>query len=93
MESQVSGEDGVLDHSQHLAVLAGAQAVQDPVAVQVEDDQRLVEVVSLQGRARVELRQRGVGRQLVTVVCPCDGMATLLFHSMPIIRRVKVVIS
>ena len=72
VESQVGGEDGVLDHSQHLAVLAGAQVVQDPVAVQVEDDQRLVEVVSLQGGAGVELGQRGVGGQQVVVVGSCQ---------------------
>ena len=69
MDRQVSGEDGVLYHHHDLGVLDRAQRVQDPVTLQVEDDERLVEVVSLQGGAGVELGEGGVGDQLVTVVC------------------------
>ena len=69
MDRQVSGEDGVLYHQHDLGVLGRAQRVQDPVTLQVEDDERLVEVVSLQGGAGVEPGEGGVGDQLVTVVC------------------------
>ena len=69
MDRQVSGEDGVLYHHHDLGVLGRAQRVQDPVTLQVEDDERLVEVVSLQGGAGVEPGEGGVGDQLVTVVC------------------------
>ena len=39
------------------------------MSVKVQDDQSLVEVVSLQGGAGVELGEGRVGDQLVTVVC------------------------
>ena len=39
------------------------------MAVQVEDDEGLVEVMPLQGGARVELGQGRVCGQLVAVVC------------------------
>ena len=63
VDSEIGGEDGVLDHAEDSGVLGGAECVQDPVTVQVEDDEGLVEVVPLQGGARVELGQGGVGGQ------------------------------
>ena len=65
---QVRGQDGVLDHCQNLGVFSRRQTVQDPVSVKIEDDQRLVEMVSLQGGAGVQLGQRRVGGLQVVAV-------------------------
>ena len=40
------------------------EKVDQPVILQVEEDEGLVEMMSLQGRGRVQLGQRGVRRQL-----------------------------
>ena len=69
VDSEVSCKDGVLNHPQGLGVLGRCEGVQNPVAVQVEDYERLVEVMPLKGGAGVELGQGGVGGQEVTVVC------------------------
>ena len=49
MQTEVGGQDGLLDHSQGGAVLLLVQVLQDLVAVQVENHQGLIQVMSLQG--------------------------------------------
>ena len=49
MQTEVGGQDGLLDHSQGGAVLLLVQVLQDLVAFQVQDHQGLIQVVSLQG--------------------------------------------
>ena len=68
VDSQVGGQDGVLNDQHDLGILCWSQSVQDPVTIKVEDDQGLVEVMSLQSGAGVQFGQGGVGSQLVTVV-------------------------
>lgn len=63
MDSEVSCKDGVLNHPQGFGVLGRSEGVQNPMAVQVEDDEGLVEVMPLKGGAGVELGQGRVGGQ------------------------------
>ena len=48
VDSQVCGQDGVLYDQHDLGILGWSQSVQDSVTIQVENDQCLVEVMSLQ---------------------------------------------
>ena len=64
VDGEVGGEDGLLDDAEGRAVLGLGQVLEDPVAVEVEDDDGLVEVVLLQGRGRVEAGQGGVAGKL-----------------------------
>jgi len=55
---QIGGQDAVLDVAQHLLVLVAVEFAEDVVAVLLQDRHRLVEVVVLHGRCRVNVGQR-----------------------------------
>ena len=58
-ESEVGGEDAVLDVTQHLLVLVWGQLGEDVVILLLQDDYRHVEVVVLHGRGGVDSRKGG----------------------------------
>lgn len=58
VHSQIGGQDGVLEHMYHLAVVVRRQIAQHLIAGTVEDHQALVEMVVLHRRRGVQLRQR-----------------------------------
>ena len=53
----------------HTINVFSPEGVKDPMAVQIEDDQGLAEVMPFQGRAGVDHGQGRVGGQQVVVVC------------------------
>ena len=50
MKAKVSGQDGLLHNGQSGAVFLLVQVLQDLVALQVENDQGLIQMMPLQGR-------------------------------------------
>ena len=50
MKTEVGGQDGLLHNGQSGAVFLLVQVLQDLVALQVENDQGLIQMMPLQGR-------------------------------------------